>query len=57
MNYNNGKLHGLSIFYNEGKKAVEAFYEKGKLHGKKVVYYPNGLIMSSEFYEHGKKVN
>lgn len=38
-------------FYDDGKLLEEAYYDdKGKLNGKRTLYYPNGKIMQTENY-------
>ena len=46
---------GKWIYYHENSKEVltEEFYVKGKLHGKKVVFYKDGLMAEESFYEEG----
>ena len=56
--YENGKRHGLSVFWHEhGKKNAEGNYKNGKLNGMLVMWWENGQKMNETLYENDKAVS
>ena len=52
----NGKRHGKeSIWFKDGKKAVEREYKDGQLHGRAVAYAPSGAIRTEMHYVDGER--
>ena len=56
--YENGKRHGLSVFWHaHGKKNAEGNYKSGKPNGMHVMWWENGQKMNESLYENGKAVS
>lgn len=54
--YVDHKMHGLNKSITKGVLVSEAQYEKGKEHGLRIEYYPNGRVKKKAQYEHGRKL-
>lgn len=55
--YKNIAFTGVALFYYESKNLKKkCFYQKGKLHGKEIVWYDNGEIFSERHYKEGVKI-
>lgn len=53
-NYENGLLHGVSIFYNEnGKFLAKTFFNEGKPDGECLYYYYTGATYCKQYFSNG----
>lgn len=57
-NYENGKLHGISVRYFKNRKIaskIEYFY--GDIHGVSETFYNNGKIKSHQVFNYGEQIS
>jgi antitoxin component YwqK of YwqJK toxin-antitoxin module len=52
--YMDGKLHGVTTMYQDGRIASRQHHMLGVLHGESVCYAPSGLLTSRTTYEAGR---
>jgi antitoxin component YwqK of YwqJK toxin-antitoxin module len=52
--YAEGKLHGVTSTYQDGRLASRQHYVRGVLHGESLAYAASGLVVARMTYEAGK---
>lgn len=53
--YKNGKLDGVSKFYDDGRLWYETEFKNGEIDGVEREYYENGRLKREENYKNNKK--